>query len=168
MELRQIGNLDNDRRNFSNPPNGRVYDINGLSPTLTTCGGGNTEVKILESKTSAEITTTGAEIQTSVRVRKLTPRESWRLMGFSDEDFERAEEINSNSQLYKQAGNSIVKTVLMAIFSQMDIEGIKQWNGETNTEKYIQIGARKTEVADEEADEDTAATNEHGKPKEVL
>ena len=53
------------------------------------------------------------------RIRKLTPRECWRLMDFSDEDFEKAEEVNSNTQLYKQAGNSIVKNVLIAIFGQM-------------------------------------------------
>lgn len=53
------------------------------------------------------------------RIRKLTPLECWRLMGFSDEDFHRAEEVNSNSQLYKQAGNSIAKNVLIAIFGQM-------------------------------------------------
>ena len=52
-------------------------------------------------------------------IRKLTPLECWRLMGFSDEDFHKAEAVNSNTQLYKQAGNSIVKDVLMAIFSQM-------------------------------------------------
>ena len=52
-------------------------------------------------------------------IRKLTPLECWRLMGFSDEDFHKAESVNSNTQLYKQAGNSIVKDVLMAIFSQM-------------------------------------------------
>ena len=53
------------------------------------------------------------------RIRKLTPKECWRLMGFSDEDFEKAAKVNSNTQLYKQAGNSIVKDVLMAIFRQM-------------------------------------------------
>ncbi len=53
------------------------------------------------------------------RIRKLIPKECWRLMGFSDEDFRKAEKVNSNSQLYKQAGNSIVKNVLMAIFGQM-------------------------------------------------
>lgn len=52
-------------------------------------------------------------------VRKLTPRECWRLMGFTDEDFEKAQEVNSDTQLYKQAGNSIVVNVLMAIFKQM-------------------------------------------------
>lgn len=51
--------------------------------------------------------------------RRLTPRECWRLMGFHDEDFDRAEKVNSNSQLYKQAGNSIVVDVLEAIFKEM-------------------------------------------------
>ena len=54
-----------------------------------------------------------------LRIRKLTPKECWRLMGFSDEDFHKAEEVNSNSQLYKQAGNSIVVDVLEAIFKQL-------------------------------------------------
>lgn len=54
-----------------------------------------------------------------VRIRRLTPLEYWRLMGFSDEDFKKAEMVNSNTQLYKQAGNSIVVNVLMAIFSEM-------------------------------------------------
>ena len=52
-------------------------------------------------------------------IRKLTPLECWRLMGVSDEDFHKAEAVNSNSQLYKQAGNSIVKDVLMAVFRQL-------------------------------------------------
>jgi site-specific DNA-cytosine methylase len=54
-----------------------------------------------------------------IRIRKLTPRECWRLMGFSDDDFDKAASVNSNTQLYKQAGNSIVKQVLMQVFSQM-------------------------------------------------
>lgn len=53
------------------------------------------------------------------RIRKLTPKECWRLMGFSDEDFAKAEKVNSNTQLYKQAGNSIVVGVLMAIFREL-------------------------------------------------
>lgn len=52
-------------------------------------------------------------------IRKLTPRECWRLMGFSDEDFDKAKQVNSDTQLYKQAGNSIVVNVLMAIFGKM-------------------------------------------------
>ena len=57
-----------------------------------------------------------------IRIRKLTPRECWRLMGFTDEDFDKAQEVNSNTQLYKQAGNSIVVPVLEGIFRQL-IEG---------------------------------------------
>ena len=62
------------------------------------------------------------------RIRKLTPRECWRLMGYTDEDFDKAASVNSNSQLYKQAGNAIVKQVLMAIFSQLFIQNITAWN----------------------------------------
>ena len=53
------------------------------------------------------------------KIRKLTPKEYWRLMGFDDEDFEKASQVNSNTQLYKQAGNSIVVNVLMAIFKEL-------------------------------------------------
>jgi site-specific DNA-cytosine methylase len=55
----------------------------------------------------------------NLRIRKLTPKECWRLMGFNDEDFAKAEKVCSNSQLYKQAGNSIVVNVLMAIFKEL-------------------------------------------------
>lgn len=68
------------------------------------------------------------EITEQYRIRKLTQKETWRLMGFSDEDYEKAAEVNSKTQLYKQAGNSIVKDVLMAIFSQLNIKGIPMWN----------------------------------------
>lgn len=54
-----------------------------------------------------------------MRIRKLTPRECWRLMGFDDEDFNKAEKVCSNSQLYKQAGNSIVVNVLEAILRRL-------------------------------------------------
>jgi DNA (cytosine-5)-methyltransferase 1 len=53
------------------------------------------------------------------RIRKLTPKECWRLMGWQDEQFHKAEAVNSNTQLYKQAGNGIVVPVLEAIFRQM-------------------------------------------------
>ena len=54
------------------------------------------------------------------RIRKLTPKECFRLMGFSDEDFGKAEAAGiSNSQLYKQAGNSIVVDVLYHIYSEL-------------------------------------------------
>ena len=54
-----------------------------------------------------------------LRIRKLTPREVWRLMGFTDEEFEKAEKVNSGTQLYKQAGNSIVVNVLVEIFKKL-------------------------------------------------
>lgn len=54
-----------------------------------------------------------------IRIRKLTPFECWRLMGFSDEDYLKAEKVNSNTQLYKQAGNSIVVNVLEEVFKQL-------------------------------------------------
>jgi DNA (cytosine-5)-methyltransferase 1 len=54
------------------------------------------------------------------RIRKLTPKECWRLMGFDDEDFEKAKNAGiSNSQLYKQAGNSIVVNVLEGILKNL-------------------------------------------------
>lgn len=58
-------------------------------------------------------------VMNDLRIRKLTPKECWRLMGFDDEDFEKASKVNSNTQLYKQAGNSIVVNVLMAIFKEL-------------------------------------------------
>lgn len=54
-----------------------------------------------------------------MRIRKLTPIECWRLMNFDDEDFYKAQAIESNTQLYAQAGNSIVVNCLTAIFGQM-------------------------------------------------
>ena len=54
-----------------------------------------------------------------LRLRKLTPLECWRLMGFTDEQFYKAEQVNSNTQLYKQAGNSIVVDVLVALLKPL-------------------------------------------------
>lgn len=53
------------------------------------------------------------------RIRKLTPKECWRLMGFKDEQFLKAKEVCSNNQLYKQAGNSIVVNVMEEIFKNL-------------------------------------------------
>ena len=66
---------------------------------------------------------------TTKRIRKLTPKECWRLMGFTDIDFEKAEKVCSNTQLYKQAGNSIVVNVLMAIFKELFLteQNRSQW-----------------------------------------
>ena len=84
---------------------GNVYDANCCAPCLPGfgAGGGGKEMKVLEG----------------LRIRKLTPKECWRLQGFADEDFYKAEAVNSNTQLYKQAGNSIVVDVLEAIFTNL-------------------------------------------------
>lgn len=58
-------------------------------------------------------------VETNLRIRKLTPKECWRLMNFDDEDFEKAQKVNSNTQLYKQAGNSIVVAVLEFLFKEL-------------------------------------------------
>ena len=84
----------------------RVYDPQGIAPTLHTMQGGERQPKIIEK-------------EDDMRVRRLTPKECWRLMGFTDEDFKKAHKVNSYTQLYKQAGNSIVVNVLMAIFAEM-------------------------------------------------
>ena len=159
----------------------RVYSENGISPTIHTCGGGNTEPKVVagigekksnggtqwyqqdriyDDKVAISVTTAfnpyyavamrgryneNGDVEQNielsdreyanaittvqkdslvaqepyVRIRKLTPKECWRLMGFDDADFEKAAEVNSNSQLYKQAGNSIVVDVLYYIFRGM-------------------------------------------------
>ncbi|WP_301389656.1 DNA cytosine methyltransferase [Enterococcus entomosocium] len=72
-------------------------------------------------KESSPTLQTGDTVGTldSLRIRKLTPLECWRLMGFTDQDFYKAQAVNSNSQLYKQAGNAIVVPVLEGIFSQL-------------------------------------------------
>src|SRR5699024_7154015 len=81
--------------------NGRVIQNGDVSPTLTTTPG----VRRLESL---------------IRIRRLTPLECFRLMGFSDVDFWKAKEAGvSDSQLYKQAGNSIVVDVLYYIFLEL-------------------------------------------------
>ena len=72
--------------------------------------------------------------ETSLRVRKLTPKECWRLQGFHDSEFDRAEKANSNSQLYKQAGNSVTVSVIVAILAQLGIGGTK-WNDMDINEK---------------------------------
>lgn len=181
QEIVVIGTMDNNLDHTFESAN-RVYGVDGIAPTVNTCGGGGLQAKIMEvqkinsdCKTVAlrmvrteegkrlrklyeahEIhhgfnehrkaeprsdgvcntistvqkdslvleTTKGIETIPKkfekfiyeidgelylIRIRKLTPRECWRLMGFSDSDYDKAATVNSNTQLYKQAGNSIVK-----------------------------------------------------------
>ena len=58
-------------------------------------------------------------VEPDFRIRKLTPRECWRLQGFPDWAFDKAQEVNSNSQLYKQAGNSVTVNVIAAIAKEL-------------------------------------------------
>ena len=193
-QIKQLGNVF-PTKTRDNPNQGRVYDENGLSPALTTMGGGNREPCICEglqkvgniypsggqngnvyctdgisptissgqgvsgngigSNNSPKIIqpinacadgTAPAltahlhketvndctkldrhspalgvkEVGSEIRIRKLTPKECWRLMDFTDEEFEAAEKAGvSKTQLYKQAGNSIVVSCLAHIFREL-------------------------------------------------
>lgn len=90
----RLGNLLRTESFGGNPQRGRVYSPDGLSPTVTCIKGGGQEPKILLQKNPNVI-------------RKLTPREFWRLQGFTDQQFETCAKIQSDAQLYKQAGNSV-------------------------------------------------------------
>jgi DNA (cytosine-5)-methyltransferase 1 len=81
----------------------QVHDENGLLRTIKASEGSGNKPKVIEN----------------LRIRKLTPRECWRLMGCSDEDFNKAQTVCSNSQLYKQAGNAIVVDTFQAILKNM-------------------------------------------------
>ena len=111
LKIMQVGNIV-DNKNFGNPQRGRIYSPEGLSPALNTVPGGGLEPKFIEKRIE-------------YRIRKLTPRECFRLMGFSDADFDKIHGI-SNTQLYKMAGNSIVVNVLEAIFKQLFKENHKE------------------------------------------
>jgi DNA (cytosine-5-)-methyltransferase len=114
--IMQLGNLKNTESFGGNPQTGRVYSPNGISPCLNTMQGGGLEPKILQSE--------------DYKIRKLTPLECWRLMGFSDNDYYAAKSVGtSNAQLYKQAGNSIVVTVLEAIFKNLFLKKHKKKRG---------------------------------------
>ena len=149
-----------------NPQAGRIYDSNGLSPTLDTCTGGNRMPKIIEQinkkvylysknkrihATASKLDPTvdgqymdifnqtnkqdisgallagmdahqGNIVYNNYRIRKLTPKECFRLMGVKDEDFEKIAKNQSNASLYHLAGDSIVVNVLMGIFGQMIVK----------------------------------------------
>lgn len=115
--------------------NSRVYDTNGLAPTLSTMQGGGQEPKIIqrghgynqggEHDIAPTLTRNSYQennyLSDGFRIRKLTPRECWRLQGFPDWAFDKAQEVNSNSQLYKQAGNSVTVSVIAAIAKELEI-----------------------------------------------
>lgn len=92
----------------SNHNASRVIDSNGISPT------------VMENHGTVTATVVFDEEKDNYKIRKLTPLECWRLMGFEDEDFYKAQSLGvSDSQLYKQAGNSIVTNVVYYIFKNL-------------------------------------------------
>lgn len=93
----------------------RVYSPDGLAPTTTTGTSGNSITKISDD---------------GVRIRKLTPRETWRLQGFPDWAFDRARDAGiSDSQLYHQSGNSIAVPVMGALMETIDRYDIARQEG---------------------------------------
>lgn len=178
--VKQIGNLM-PTKTRDNPNQGRLYDKEGLSPTLGAMQGGNRQPFIVNGYIRKDgcvgtIMTDGSSpkknnrvlvwdgfnqrvradqscvgtltrncgadlkrngqwiIESALRIRKLTPKECFRLMGFDDSDFEKAEAVNSNTQLYKQAGNSIVvpvvEYIIEALFDcgALIKEGVKEYD----------------------------------------
>ena len=99
-KIKRLGNLYDE--NAGGARAGNTYDPDGLAPALQTAQGGNRQPLMYEN----------------YRIRKLTPKECFRLMGFTDEEFNRIQGI-SNTQLYKMAGNSICVPVLEAIFRNL-------------------------------------------------
>lgn len=110
----------------SHDQNSRVYSTEGIAPTLSTMQCGGQEPKIIqkargyneggEHKIAPTLSANSWHenniLQDGYVIRKLTPRECWRLQGFPDWAFDRAKEVNSDSQLYKQAGNSVTVPVI--------------------------------------------------------
>ena len=119
-EINQVGMLDIK----GNEQVRRVYGDNGISPTLNTMQGGNRQPKIICTKeTSNTLTRVQKDnyvVEQTFRIRKLTPRECFRLMGLKDDDIDKIQATGvSNTQQYKMAGNSIVADVLEAIFKNL-------------------------------------------------
>lgn len=96
--IKKIGNVYNDPNGYGSKE-GRVYDISGISPCLTTPSGGGQIPMIPDGK----------------GIRRLTPKECFRLQGWTDDYYEKATFINSDTQLYKQTGNGVTVTVIQVI-----------------------------------------------------
>lgn len=117
VAVKQVGNIIESTSFGGNPQRGRIYSTNGLAPTLSTMQGGGLEPKVVIKRQSNE------EDGKSIAIRKLTPKECWRLQGFSDEQFERAKKAGiSDTQLYKQAGNAVTVDVIDQIGKRLVLE----------------------------------------------
>lgn len=99
-ELVRVGNLAGEAEHART----RVYSADGISPTIDSGGGGDRQPKMLAHD----------------RVRRLTPLECWRLMGYTDEDFYKAKSAGlSNTKLYERAGRGIIVPMLEELFKEM-------------------------------------------------
>ena len=126
--IKKIGVL---QPNFNQ--SGVIYETDGIAPTIRAYQGGGLEPKIIqrghgynkggEHDIAPTLTSNSYHennhLLDGYRIRKLTPRECWRLQGFPDWAFDKAQEVNSNSQLYKQAGNSVTVNVIAAIAERL-------------------------------------------------
>lgn len=178
VDVKQVGNISDSDSFGGNPQTGRVYDPEGLSPTLNTMTGGGREPKVAVRETTTNVSqgvkveakpdfgrfgqqavdtmnanevsdfdiiepfnhrvhkdqvsptlTTRPEglktailpVTNNLRIRKLTPLECWRLQGFPDWAFDKAQEVNSNSQLYKQAGNSVTVPLMEFVAKRLKV-----------------------------------------------
>ena len=127
-EIKKFGTIE---PNFNQ--SGVVYETDGIAPTIRAYQGGGLEPKIIqrghgynqggEHDIAPTLTSNSYHennhLSDGYRIRKLTPRECWRLQGFPDWAFDKAQEVNSNSQLYKQAGNSVTVNVIEAIAREL-------------------------------------------------
>lgn len=112
----QLGNICPTKTRV-NPNQGRVYSPEGISPTLNCCGGGNLQPFILEDRGGIDL-----------KVRRYTPKECFRLMGFDDADVDLLKQNGiSDTQLYKLAGNSIVVDVVECLFCQIFDSNNELW-----------------------------------------
>jgi DNA (cytosine-5)-methyltransferase 1 len=137
-KVKQIGNIIDDTNiGFKNPQIGRIYDVSGICPALNCCQGGNHEPKILQRPRGFNkggiyniCPSIGYNswqennfLNADFRIRKLTPKESFRLMDVSEDNIDKLMNSGiSNSQLYKLAGNSIVVNCLYHIFRKLFVE----------------------------------------------
>lgn len=143
IAVNQVGNIMESNSFGGNPQTGRVYNPNGLAPALNTMQGGGREPKVIvpvltpdrlvKRQNGRRFKTNGEPMFTLntqdrhgvtdwMRIRKLTPLECWRLQGFTDGQFRKAEQVNSNSQLYKQAGNSVSVPVVYEVAKRLKMD----------------------------------------------
>lgn len=118
----QVGNIYPDTDKFKNRTMGRVYDTEGIAHTINTCGGGGREPKVVVGDVTSdnllELVQAGL-----VRIRKITPREAFRLMDLEESDIDTLLSSGlANTSLYQLAGNSICVGVLYHLFRKMFVE----------------------------------------------